>query len=236
MKARQVRERQYRRIFVAGIGVSVVVHGVVLGMSTFQVPASTAGDDDASRTARPQEARFRAIELVELSPLEEPVEALVPTEVEAVPASSEPAPATPPPAGATPAPASGASAPAIDAATLLASLGTPSAPTMRANFAAQRSLPYGSSASQAIPVLVGEDSHEGHDHGGEEESDGTGWWGRFKVALGQGAGGHCKPRKPPVVVSGPNLPPVLGGTQPEDETTPPDAQFPRPRGPRGRAF
>ena len=242
MKSRQVRERQYRRIFVAGIGVSVAVHGVVLGVSAFKVPASTAGDaDETSSTATPEAAQFRAIELVELSVQNEPVEAPTPVEAAAVLASSQPAPATPPPptvasVRAVPSPAGGAPAPAIDAATMLASLGAPSAPTMRANFAAQRSLPYGASASQAIPAPAGADPHAGHDHGSDEESDGTGWWGRFKVALGQGAGGHCKPRKPPVVVSGPNVPAVLGGTQPEDRTEPPGNQFPRPLVPRGRGF
>ena len=227
MKDRQVRERQARRIFAAGIGVSVAVHGVILGVSTFTVPASTAGPEETSRSATPEEAPFRAIELVELSVLEEPTEVSAPAEDVAVVALSEPAPATPAPAAATP-------RPATDAVTMLAAFAAPSAPSMRANFAVQRNLPSG--ASQAIPALAGEDPHAGHDHGSDEESDGTGWWGRFKVALGQGAGGHCKPRKPPVMVSGPHQPPVLGGVQPEDQTEPPDNQFPRPRRPGSHNF
>ena len=241
MKSRRIRERHYRRIFVAGIGASVTVHAVVLGMATFNVPATTAGPPE-DRRATSEAPRFDAVEVVQLSVQAEPTEAPAPVEAEVAAAAVEPsaaAPAAAPPASAraTPSPAAGAPSPATNAAVLLASLEAPSAPSMRANFAARQSLPYGASASQAISEPADADPHAGHDHGHDEESEGDGWWGRFKVALGQGAaGGYCKPRKPPVLVSGPNHPPVLGEAQPEDDTQPPDAQFPRPRGPRGRLF
>lgn len=240
MKDRRIRERQYRRIFVAGIGVSVAAHAVVLGVSAFKVPAKTAGPAETNRRAESEEVEFHAIELVELSVQAEPTEAPAPVEAVVAAAAVEPsaeAPAAAPPgsAPAPPSPAAGAPSPMANAAAILASLEAPSAPSMRANFAVQRSLPYGASASQPIPERPYADPHAGHDHSHDEESDGNGWWGRFKVALGQGAtGGYCKPRKPPVLVSGPNQPPVLGEAQPEDDTQPPDAQFPRPRGPRGR--
>lgn len=241
MKDRRIRERQYRRIFVAGIGVSAAAHAVVLGVSTFEVPAKTAGPAETNRSAASEAVRFDAIELVEISVQAEPTEA--PAPVEAVvaaaavePSPAEPAAASPSSARATSAPAAGTPSPAMSTAALLASLEAPAAPSMRANFAVQRSLPYGASASQAISETPYADPHAGYDHGDDEESEGEGWWGRFKVALGQGAGGYCKPRKPPVLVSGPSQPPVLGEVQPEDDTQPPDAQFPRPRGPRGRVF
>ena len=57
MNARQVRERQYRRVLATAFGVSAAVHGMVLGWSSFSIPAPAA-DVAEERETREAPATF----------------------------------------------------------------------------------------------------------------------------------------------------------------------------------
>ena len=195
--ARRANERQHRRFLAAGIGASVAVHGAILGLSTFSVPASTAGVADGDRNRPADRADAPVMEVVTL--------AEVPAAIPAPPARS-------PSAAAAPSRAAGARSPAAaprpvaeaapSAAEMLAALETRARPSMRPNFAALQSVSPG--GPSALPAVAGAgDDHAGHDHG-QDEDDGNSWWRRLGISVGSG-GGHCKPR-PGVVVSGPREP------------------------------
>lgn len=194
---RRTKERQYRRLFAAGIGSSVALHGAILGLTTFSVPASTAGpaDRDRNRAAGPEDPAMEVVVLAE------------------APAAAPALPARSPSAAAVPSRAAGAASPAAaprpvaeaapSATAMLAAFEARSRPSMKPNFAALRGLsPNGLSA---LPTVAGAGHDQaGNDHGHGEE-DGNSWWRRLGISVGSG-GGHCKPRPGGTIVSGPREP------------------------------
>lgn len=190
--ARRAKERLHRRFLAAGIGTSVAVHGAILGLSTFSVPASTAGVADRDRNRTVDRAEAPVMEVVALAQ---------------VPAATPAPPARSPSAAAAPSRAAGARSPAAaphpvaeaapSAAEMLAALETRARPSMKPNFAALQSVSPG--GLSALPAVAGDG--DDHDNG---EDDGNSWWRRLGISVGSG-GGHCKP-KPGVIVSRPHEP------------------------------
>ena len=172
MNARQVRERQYRRLVATGLGISVAVHGAILGLSTFEVENAFGAEDD--RPAEQAEATFEtpALELVTLK--KPSVEATQP----------EPAPAQAPSRVAVEAVPSAASP--------RATVETQLALSMQHDFTTQRAV--SDWALQPIRFAgnaLGGDDEDEEDNGRNSNSGGRSWWEGLGIAVGIGGGGHC---------------------------------------------
>lgn len=195
MNARKRNDRKFRRVLFVGLGLSAAVHGLAMGASVLRVPGPTAESAERLQERPSRDFQVQAVQLVEL--VSEPEPTIKPQPAEALVAAAAPARAQSAAVRAadpiSPAPAA-QSEPVSEIESLIAALGPPAAPSMRANFGVQQAV-FGGNVTAA--VFSAADSHEGHDHGAEEE-DGPGWWGRLKGALGAGSE-HCEPRKPPVL-------------------------------------
>jgi len=185
MNARQLRERQYRRVLAAAMGVSVAVHGILIGWSTFSVEAPQGNPEEARETREaPATFEIPAMQLVTLeapsSPAQKPVVAAgqAPQRI-----AEDPTPSAPTPA---------------------ATLQNQLALSMRFDFNAQRSME--SWALQPVQFegdLIGGDEDDEHDRGAHDHAGGRSWWEGLGLALGIGGGGHCpvQDRGEPIMIS-----------------------------------
>ena len=173
MNARQVRERQYRRVLATAFGVSAAVHGMVLGWSSFSIPAPAA-DVAEERETREAPATFEkpALQLVSLdapsSPAPEPsiAPAQAPQRI-----AEDPTPAAPSPESM---------------------LETQLALSMRFDFNSQREMEnWALQPIQFTGDLDGGDQDDERDQGVHDHSGGRSWWEGLGLALGIGGGGHC---------------------------------------------
>lgn len=204
MSTRRIRNRQNRAAVLVGFGVSVAVHGVLLGALSFQVPQSPS-EAPAGET-EPVAFLAPAIEVVQIDEVRVPIE-LEPIHVQARPALATPTPEElPQPAPGDVSVAKVGDAPPSDAVagvdvhamgdafpstTLLAETGPAArlAHSVRPRFGMLKDLP--KSARQPVAMLdplEGRDTGEGD--GREEES----WWDRLGRKLGFGGGEICRPR------------------------------------------
>ena len=202
MNTRQDRERKQRRVFATAFVVSVAIHGVVLGASTFRVPAKTGGIGEPDRPVQQSPYEVAAIELVELAEPPTPVTRdIFATDVEIVLAqpAQEPKPQPEPEAASR---SSGEAARAtpvpVPAEVAQAGIDARIALSMRPQFTAQRNV-----SSWALQPVESLDPHAGHDHA-EDEGDDSGensWWRRLGISIGRG-GGRCPiPSRRPGVIS-----------------------------------
>ena len=185
MTARQLRERQYRRVLATAFGLSAALHGIVLGWSTFSLEAPPASPEEA-REAQEAPATFEipALELVNLeapsSPSQQPVVApgQAPQRIAEAPEPAAPSPED--------------------------MLQSQLALSMQFDFNSQRSME--SWALQPIQFagdLNGGDLNDEKDRGAHDHSGGRSWWEGLGLALGIGGGGHCpvEGRGVPTVIS-----------------------------------
>jgi len=172
LNPRQVRDRQYRRMVATGLGVSIAVHGAILGWSTFEIEGPSTMDDGIR--AESSEAIFETPSL-ELVTLKRPsVEATEP----------EPAPAQ--------APARVAVEPTPSAASPHANVEAQLALSMQHDFTTQREV--SDWALQPIRFAgkaLGGDDEDDEDNGRDKNSGGRSWWEGLGIAVGIGGGGHC---------------------------------------------
>ncbi|MGI9629021.1 MAG: hypothetical protein ACR2QM_19475 [Longimicrobiales bacterium] len=179
MTARQVRERQYRRLVATGLGVSIAVHGAILGLSTFSVDGPAADDETRAQAERVEDFEVPAIELVAFSK-----PSVAATESTTAPAQ---------------APQRIAVEPKPSAASPRAQIEMQLALSMQHDFTTQREV--SDWALQPIRFAGnqdGGDDAEEDDHGHGHDSGGRSWWEGLGIAIGIGGGGHC-----PVGVGGP---------------------------------
>lgn len=165
----KTRTRNHRRTLLAGLAISFVLHGVVLGRRTAPIPVQAPASED-----RPEEqARFDtpALELVRLE-IEEPVKPVV-QEVMAMTPAVEPSVADPAqdPAGAA------AREPRI-------------ALSMRPDFSALHRMT--AFALEPVPATRAEAAQPGED----EEDEGRNFWERLGISTGRGGGACPIPRRP----------------------------------------
>ena len=165
MTARQLRERQYRRVLLTALGTSAAIHGAVLGWSSFSVEGPPAEDVAVQET----EASFE-IPALEVVTLESPS---APT-VETVVAPGQ-------------APQRIAEDPTPRAASPEARIEAQIALTMRYDFTTQRNV--SKLALQPIQFagdLAGGDDDDEHDRGAHGDSGGRSWWEGLGLAIGIG--------------------------------------------------
>lgn len=170
MTARQLRERQYRRVLFTALGTSAAIHGAFLGLSTFSVDGP-AGEE---ASVQESEASFE-IPALEVVTLESPS---APT-VESIEAPGQ-------------APQRVAEDPTPSAASPQARIESQLALTMRYDFTTQRSV--SKLALQPIQFagdLAGGDDDDEDDRGAHSDSGGRSWWEGLGLAVGIGGGGHC---------------------------------------------
>ncbi|NNM31574.1 MAG: hypothetical protein HKO53_00825 [Gemmatimonadetes bacterium] len=185
MNARQVRERQYRRVLATALGVSAAVHGVVLGWSSFSVSAP-APDSPVEREAQEAPATFEkpALKLVSLE------------------APSAPAPQSVVAPGQAPQRIAEDAKPA--AASPEAMLESQVALSMQFDFNTQREMEnWALQPIQFAGNLDGGDEDDEKDEGAHDHSGGRSWWEGLGLAIGIGGGGHCPvpDRGVPTVIS-----------------------------------
>lgn len=172
LSPRQVRERQYRRMVATGLGVSVAIHGAILGLSTFEIDTPVSARD-AARAESPETVfETPALELVTLK--QPSVEATEP----------EPAPAQ--------APSRVAAEPTPRAASPRAMMEVQLALSMQHDFTTQREV--SDWALQPIRFAgndLGGDDEDDEDNGRDKNSGGRSWWEGLGIAVGIGGGGHC---------------------------------------------
>lgn len=197
MNPRKARERGQRRVLVAGVGASIVLHGLVFGALSFrtsETPGSTGSEP--GRQAAPFEVV--ALEIVDVREVPERVD----PEVAAtdLPVVVSPAPEDLPEPTSSSMAAASASASEVAALTvadLMGSTVSSASLAMRPRAAAQRDIPGGFTGIAMV------DPHAGHDHGDEEEEgEGEGFWSALgnawgKVRMGSGGGKVCRP---PVII------------------------------------
>lgn len=185
MNARQVRERQYRRVSMTALGVSAALHGAVLGWSSFTLD-SPATDPLTEREAQEAPATFERPALKLLS-LEAPS-----------------APAPEPVVAPGQAPQRIAEDPAPAAASPESMLQSQVALSMQFDFNTQREMEnWALQPIQFAGDLDGGDQDDEQDAGAHDHSGGRSWWEGLGLALGIGGGGHCPvpDRGVPTVIS-----------------------------------
>ena len=185
MNARQVRERQYRRVLATALGVSAAVHGMVLGWSSFSVGVPSQ-DSLTERETQEAPAKF-----------EKPALQLVSLEAPAAPA---PQPVISP----GQAPQRIAEDPKPAAASPESTLESQIALSMQFDFNTQREMEnWALQPIQFAGNLDGGDQDDEKDVGVHDHSGGRSWWEGLGLALGIGGGGHCpvQDRGPATVIS-----------------------------------
>lgn len=191
MNSRRIRERGQRRVLIAGVGVSIALHGVVFAALSFQTSDSPgSAESEPGRQPAPFEVvALKVVEVREVPEVATPDVAATDLPVLASPASED----LPDPAASSMAAAAAAGVATLTVADLMGSTLSSSSLAMRPRAPTQRDIP------GAFTGIALADPHAGHDHGDEEEE---GFWSALgnawgKVPMGSGGGKVCRP---PVVI------------------------------------